>query len=138
MNTSLSRQTFCLDKHTFVATKDLFCRDKHVCALSPDKTLVTTKLFVVTNVLSAQKYFVATIFFATKLLRRRRLLSRQKTNTCLSRRFFYLWRFPPMIPDELSPSPVSADGPLRRGSKRLQQSDHLQCCCHSCPPPRAE
>ena len=29
-NIILSRQKFCLDKHTFVGTKDLFCRDKHV------------------------------------------------------------------------------------------------------------
>ena len=29
-NMCLSRQNFCLDKHTFVATKDVFCRDKHV------------------------------------------------------------------------------------------------------------
>ena len=29
---SLSRQTcFCCDKHTFIATKDVFCHDKHVC-----------------------------------------------------------------------------------------------------------
>ena len=26
----LSQQTFCHDKHTFVATKDVFCLDKHV------------------------------------------------------------------------------------------------------------
>ena len=29
----LSRQTFCCDKHTFVATKDVFCRDKSFDAI---------------------------------------------------------------------------------------------------------
>ena len=43
-NIILSSQNFCHDKHTFVVTKDLFCRDKHVCR---DKTFVTTKMILV-------------------------------------------------------------------------------------------
>ena len=26
----LSQQKFCCDKHTFITTKDMFCRDTHV------------------------------------------------------------------------------------------------------------
>jgi len=37
----LLRQTFCSDKHTFVATKDVFCRDKHV--------FVATKMILVAS-----------------------------------------------------------------------------------------
>ena len=35
----LVRQKFCRDKHAFVATKDVFCRDKHVF-------VATKKLFM--------------------------------------------------------------------------------------------
>ena len=34
-NTCLSRQYFCPDEHTFVATKDVFCRGKHDTCVSP-------------------------------------------------------------------------------------------------------
>ena len=44
-NTCLSRQMFCRDKHTFVATKDVFCRNK------------SKFMFVATKVLSRQACF---------------------------------------------------------------------------------
>ena len=44
-NRILSSQTFCRGKHTFVATKDVFCRDKRVCC---DKNIfVATKMILV-------------------------------------------------------------------------------------------
>ena len=43
-NILLSRQNFCLVKHTLVATKDVLCRDKHV--------------FVATKHLSRQKLYL--------------------------------------------------------------------------------
>ena len=58
-------QKFCRDKHVFVATKHIFCRDKIFCV---DKTFVVTNIchnkhnFVVTKVLSWRTCF----FFATK------------------------------------------------------------------------
>ena len=33
----------CHDKHTFLATKDLFCRDKHVCAKSCSSPALTER-----------------------------------------------------------------------------------------------
>ena len=41
---SLLQQMFCHSKHTFVATKDVFCRDKHVCH---SRTFVATKTLLV-------------------------------------------------------------------------------------------
>ena len=42
----MARQKFCRGTQTFVATKDVFCRDKHVLVCC-DKTFVTTKMIVV-------------------------------------------------------------------------------------------
>ena len=55
-NITLSRQKFCRDKHTFVATKHVFCRNKSMLV----------NLF--TKRLSRQAYFVATkdVFFRDK------------------------------------------------------------------------
>ena len=66
----LSRQEFCCDKHVFVATKDVFCRDKHmrdayfcrhkhVC-VATKHVFYRDKSMLVTKLLSRQKYFVAT------------------------------------------------------------------------------
>ena len=78
----LSRQTckFCHDKHTFVATKDVFCRDKRrVCRdkrrVCRDKHNFVGKGFVATKIclcgtLSREAYFCRD---------KRRALSRQKT-----------------------------------------------------------
>ena len=71
----LSRQNLPYDKHTFVATKDVFCHDKYVCH---DKTkLVATKLLSRSNFVCRDKNMFVTP----------NLLSRQK----------YLWQLPPMI-----------------------------------------
>ena len=50
----LSREKLCLDKHTFIATKDVFCHDKH--------------MFVVTNVCLSRQKFCRNehVFIATK------------------------------------------------------------------------
>ena len=63
-NTCSSQQQLCLDKHTFVATKDVFCRDKHVVDATEyvcrNKTFVATKkMFVAANI-CRDKSFVAT------------------------------------------------------------------------------
>ena len=95
-HTCLRRQTFCLDKHTFVETKDVFCRDKHVFVATKvylsrqnvcrdkqncvatnicrDKRFVATKIFCCDKQYFRDKTFVTTII----------LLLRQKT--CLSRK----------------------------------------------------
>ena len=46
-NTCLLRQKFCHDKHTFVATKDVFCLDKRMFAATNYKTFVPTKIILV-------------------------------------------------------------------------------------------
>ena len=69
-NKYLSRQTFCHDKLTFVATTHVFCRDKSM--------LVATTIFCRDKQLCCNENFVAA----------RVLLSRQK---------FYVWHLPPMI-----------------------------------------
>ena len=88
----------CLDKHTFVVTKDVFCHDKHVLwqkYACHDKHLVMTKwclsrqISVVTKVLLPQKHTK----IATKIVTASIHLSQQKmcfvtTNTCLSRQNF--------------------------------------------------
>ena len=101
-NTCLSRQTkvclsryffifFCLDKHIFVATKDVFCRDKRRVLSRQKYACSLSRQILSWQVLSRQKYFVATNLI---LLRpnfghdKRRALSWQTR---------YLWQFPPMI-----------------------------------------
>ena len=66
-NSCWSRQTFCCYKHTFVATKGVFCRDKRFVATS---ILLSRQkaCFVATNVLLLQAYFCRD---------KRRVLSRQ-------------------------------------------------------------
>ena len=92
------RQKSCRDKHVFVATKHVFCRDKSmlvrqnvcfICLLlsQRDKTsfvetntcLSRQKYFVATNIICYDKCFVAAdihVFVATKRL------SRQNDDTC--------------------------------------------------------
>ena len=49
------------DLHNFVATKDLFCCEKHVFVLSLPHSVCCDNYFVATNIiLSRQAYFVAT------------------------------------------------------------------------------
>ena len=50
VNTCLSWQKFCCDKHTFVKTKDVFCHDKHVS--------VATKVSLLQQNLSRQKWYL--------------------------------------------------------------------------------
>ena len=38
-----NKSVFCLNKHTFVTTQNIFCRDKHVCC---DKSMRVTKILV--------------------------------------------------------------------------------------------
>ena len=45
-HTCLLQQKFCHGKHTFVVTKDVFCRNKHVCL---DKKFVATKIILVAD-----------------------------------------------------------------------------------------
>ena len=52
-NTCLSRQNVCRDKHTFVTTRSMFCRDKCVYR---NKTCHGKIMFAATKVLSWQKY----------------------------------------------------------------------------------
>ena len=67
----LSRQSFCHDKHMFVATN--VCCDK--CFVTPSILFVATK-----DMLWCDKHMSIA------------------TNTCLLRQIFYLWQPPPMIP----------------------------------------
>ena len=63
-NMILSLQNICRYKHTFVATniilscQNIFCRDKSM--LVATNTCLSRQIFVLINVLSRQKYFVAT------------------------------------------------------------------------------
>ena len=71
-NTCLSRQNFCLDNHTSVATKDVFYRDKHVF-------VATKHNFVATNIFRDSSFVATNIFFRDKLfVTTTILLSRQK------------------------------------------------------------
>ena len=59
----LRQAYFCCDKHMFVATKHVFRCDKSMLVatkLLSRQTRVVQQIFVVTNRLSRQKYFVAT------------------------------------------------------------------------------
>ena len=63
---------FCRYKHTFVATKDVFCRD----------IILSQHIFVATNVLSRQAYFCRN---------KRRVLSPQ-THVCHDKHVFVAWQ----------------------------------------------
>ena len=60
-NTCLSGQKLFLHRHTFVATKDVFCRDKHVLvATKCDKKVNRDKIMFVATNISRDTSFVAT------------------------------------------------------------------------------
>ena len=99
-NTCLSQQMFCRDKHTFVATKDVFCRDKGFVAtklcLSRQRFCLDKNMFVAATVLSRQGHFCPdkrrdslrqTRFCRDKSFVTTKVLSRQ----------IYLWQLPPVI-----------------------------------------
>ena len=105
-------QKFCRDKHVFVATKHVFCRDKIFCV---DKTFVVTNIchnkhnFVVTKVLSWRTWFFFCnkrhVFVATKVCLLWQNFCCNKimffaTKLCLSQQKWYLWQLPLMIPQD--------------------------------------
>ena len=74
----LSGQTFCRDKHGFMTTEHVFCRDKSMLVvtkvLSRKNYVCRDKTFVATHICRDKQNFVATKFYAC--------LSRQNTFFC--------------------------------------------------------
>ena len=102
---SCHKYHFCHDKHVVVTTKHVFCRDKSMLVVTQlfvatNKCLLR-QLFVVTKVLSRQKYYVSTNI----ILSRQAYFCRDKTRVCRDKTFvatkLCFWQLPPMIKDRL-------------------------------------
>ena len=77
--------TFCRDKQTFVATKDVFCREKNQTMLAAKKTFVVTKLCLLRQKTSFKFCRDKQTFVETKDVFCRDKHVFVATNTCLSR-----------------------------------------------------
>ena len=81
----LSQQKFCCDKHTFITTKDMFCRDTHVCFCCDKSKFVVTKHMLQQNYVCHNKIcHNKHTFVETKdmICRRKLTFVTTNTNTC--------------------------------------------------------